>query len=347
MSIEAPKQLQTTYSDNSIDCHVCQRVCHIGSGKRGVCGGYFNDGGELIDLTYGRITTAQITKLGWAPVSRYQDPEMDMLSVGSRGCNFNCVHCANGDHAWAKHEQDGSTSVTAKDLVDYAQFLGAKAIAANFNEGLLAIAFWRDIFMQAKKAGLHTVAVTNGYSTEEALNFVLPYLDVYRCDIKAISREAMQKQVRGIEPIGVLNGLLHVKRAAPRTHIETVTMLFPGANDSDQEITAIARWIKKNLGEETPWNISPFFAPDFSSQRSVPSYISSQQLSGSQDGRTAFSISFSQNGSRTNASLILGKWGFSDQDQTLDIAKHPELKRAVAIGKSVGLHNVIPKLDGH
>jgi pyruvate formate lyase activating enzyme len=42
-------------------------------------------------------------------------------------------------------------------------------------------------------------------------------------------------------------------------HVEVVTNVTPGINDSDAELGDIASWIKSALGAETPWHVTRFF----------------------------------------------------------------------------------------
>lgn len=347
--IEALPQLQIKHEDDKISCLVCRRECNIGPEQTGYCGGYENRGGTLFDHTYGKVTTAQVTQIGWAPVTEFVPPETRMLSVGSRGCNFDCPHCFNGDHAWARHHLQflQEQIVDPQILIEYAQALSCQGIAANFNEGLLAIAFWRDTFRLAKEEGLFTVAVTNGYNTRQALDLVMPYLDVFRVDIKAISPEAMLPQAKGIEPEGVLDSLLYVKTRYPETHIEVVTLLLPGVNDTVEELGNVARWIYENLGPTTPWHISPFkdpFEAGVAKAGFAPAYLTSGDLL-SEGKVTALTIKFTDEGT---THLVVGDWGNAMSDQTIfDLSSRPELLQAVTIGEEAGLQRVLPKLDGH
>ena len=41
-------------------------------------------------------------------------------------------------------------------------------------------------------------------------------------------------------------------------HIEIITNLTPGFNDSEEDLRNMARWIVDQLGPETPWHITRF-----------------------------------------------------------------------------------------
>ncbi len=42
-------------------------------------------------------------------------------------------------------------------------------------------------------------------------------------------------------------------------HIECVTNVIPGMNDSEDNLRRTARWISEHLGELTPWHVTRFF----------------------------------------------------------------------------------------
>ncbi len=109
--------------------------------------------------------------------------------------------------------------------------------------------------MLAKKAGLKTIYVTNGYITPEALQRIAPYLDAYRVDIKSFSDEFYRK-ICGARLAPVLESTKLAKDL--RMHVETITLIIPTKNDSPEEITKIVRWVHQNLGADTPMHFTRF-----------------------------------------------------------------------------------------
>jgi pyruvate formate lyase activating enzyme len=99
--------------------------------------------------------------------------------------------------------------------------------------------------------------VTNGYVTPEGLDLFAECVDVWRVDIKGFSEESYKRlcHVRHAEA---------VRAAAERAagvhgmHVECVTNIVPGINDSDDELRAIAQWISTRLGPLTPWHVTRF-----------------------------------------------------------------------------------------
>jgi len=99
--------------------------------------------------------------------------------------------------------------------------------------------------------------VTNGYLTPEALDLIGPYLDAWRVDIKGFSDELYQNLAK----ISNWRGILEVAQRAKKKwhmHVEVVTNIIPTMNDDDAQLTGIAGWIAKELGEQTPWHVTRF-----------------------------------------------------------------------------------------
>jgi len=134
----------------------------------------------------------------------------------------------------------------------------AVGIAWTYNEPTVWFEYTLDSAKLARKAGLYTVYVTNGYITLEALDSIGPYLDAWRVDIKGFN-DAAYKKIAGISR---WRGILEIARRAREKwgmHVEVVTNLIPGLNDDAEQLSGIAGWIAAELGEMTPWHVTRFY----------------------------------------------------------------------------------------
>ncbi len=111
----------------------------------------------------------------------------------------------------------------------------------------------------ARAQGLGTVYVTNGYITEEALRELAPMLGAYRVDLKAFTDD-FYKKICGAHLQPVLDSAILARELG--MHIETVTLVIPGLNDSMEEQEALIRWVIEHLGPDTPMHFSAFH-PDY------------------------------------------------------------------------------------
>ncbi len=257
--IETPQDrvealLQEQLDDGSVRCNVCQRRCVVPAGRRGWCMTRLNSKGRLYSLTYGKVSSASINPIEKKPVYHFL-PGSTWFSVGSLGCNFRCPGCQTFEIA----HMAGFVStyhLAPRDLVGFAENQGCSGISWTFNEPTLWFEYTLDGARIAKKRGLCTNYVTNGYITEEALSLIAPHLDVYRVDVKAFSEEGYRKVANVLDFQGILR--ITEKARSMGLHVEVVTNLIPGLNDDDGQLAGIASWIAERLGEDTPWHVTRF-----------------------------------------------------------------------------------------
>ncbi|MDI6828179.1 MAG: AmmeMemoRadiSam system radical SAM enzyme [Armatimonadota bacterium] len=246
--------------DNRVKCNVCQRRCTIAEGKMGVCLTRINKAGELYSTIYGIVSSMHADPIEKKPVYHYLPGSLSM-SFGSFGCNFRCVFCQNWEIAYANGVKIPAVEgrhTSPKQAVDLAKQYRCASISWTYNEPAIWLEYTLDSAKLAKENGLHTIYVTNGYATPEHLDLIGPYLDVYRVDIKSFDDNFYRKLIN----VPSVQGILEVTKLAKEKwhmHVETVTNIIPTWNDAPENLRAIARWIKENLGELTPWHVTRFF----------------------------------------------------------------------------------------
>ncbi len=253
--------LSETLSSGQVACNICQRRCRIEPGGVGYCRTKINYEGVLYDTIYGVISSANADPVEKKPVFHYK-PGSRCFSVGALGCNFRCEFCQNWEIAYSDAiRSDGPTcrtGVTPEKLVQLAHASNSQGVAWTYNEPGIWLNYTLDCAKLCKQHNLYTVYVTNGYATMEHLDTIGPYLDVYRVDIKSMEDSFYQKLIK----VPSMQGILDVAIAARhkwRMHVECVTNIVPGWNDSEDNIKQTATWIAQNLGSDTPWHITRFF----------------------------------------------------------------------------------------
>jgi pyruvate formate lyase activating enzyme len=85
-------------------------------------------------------------------------------------------------------------------------------------------------------------------------------MDAVNVDLKGFSDDFYLK-LCGAHLQPVLDTLVWLRHET-QAWLELTTLLIPGQNDSDAELTALSRWVRDELGEETPLHFSAFH-PDF------------------------------------------------------------------------------------
>jgi len=245
--------------DSRVQCNTCQWRCTINPEKYGVCRMYQNRRGVLYNLNYAQASSVAADPIEKKPLFHFY-PGSLCFSIGGWGCNFHCQHCQNweiscppGNEPWHR-----SQDISPQMAIDLAKRYHCRGIAWTYNEPTVWFEYTLDSARLAKENGLYTVYVTNGYITPEALDAIGPYLDAWRVDIKGFS-DALYRDLAGIRN---WRGILEVAKRAKdkwQMHVEVITNVIPTLNDDDQQLEGIARWIKDELGELTPWHVTRFY----------------------------------------------------------------------------------------
>ena len=242
---------------DKIVCTLCRHYCQLKDGQVGVCGVNKNSGGKLETLVYGKVSALNVDPIEKKPLYHFL-PGSTALSIGTVGCNFKCPFCQNWQISQSK-EFDKSYNLTPQEIVDLALKYKSKTIAYTYNEPTIFYPFAKDVALLAKKKGLKNIFVSNGFETPEVIEDMVGVIDAFNIDIKGFNSSYYKKVLKGGLD-GVLDTLKRLKEK--NFWVETTTLIVPGDNDSDEELSKIANFIAKELDVDTPWHISAFH-PDY------------------------------------------------------------------------------------
>ena len=251
--------LSEKLSDSRVKCHICQWRCSISPGKSGVCRMYQNRDGVLYNLNYAKASSVAADPIEKKPLFHFY-PGSLAFSIGGWGCNFHCQHCQNWEISCPVNNEPGRNSqdIPPQTAIELTKHYHCQGIAWTYNEPTMWFEYTLDSARLAKKNNLYTVYVTNGYMTPEALDTIGPYLDAWRVDIKGFS----DAFYRDLAKIAHWRGILELAKRAKdkwQMHIEVITNIIPTMNDDDQQLEGIAKWIRNELGELTPWHVTRFY----------------------------------------------------------------------------------------
>lgn len=104
--------------------------------------------------------------------------------------------------------------------------------------------FALSILQSCKKAGLHTVLDTCGYTPWASMREILKYIDLVLYDVKCMDRKKHH------EATGKSNDVIlaNAKRVAKHKNMRVRIPIIPDFNDSVEEVKAILRFIRTELG---------------------------------------------------------------------------------------------------
>lgn len=200
-----------------------------------------------------------MTPIEKRPVYHYR-PGSRTLCLGGLACNLRCAFCQNFEVAFRDARQGGGLAVSnmpPEKAIALALEQHCQGIAWTFNEPSISPMYTLDCARLAHETGLYTVFVTNGFMTHEALTLLGPVLDVYRVDLKSLD-EAFYQRVAGTTRITTILPVAQRAQQEFGVHVETVTNLMPGLNDSDDHLARLADQIVSWLGTSTPWHLTSY-----------------------------------------------------------------------------------------
>ncbi len=223
--------------------------------ERGFCGVRENRDGTLYALTFGRVTALNVDPIEKKPFFNFW-PGSSTFSISSVGCSFTCPWCQNWSISFARPEEVSMEYVEPEKVVRFAKKYGCKSIAYTYNEPIIWFEYVVETAKIAKKEGILNLLVTNGYATEEAIEEFSSYIDAANVDIKFFKPEFYQKYCKA-RMEDVLSAT--EKMVKKGWHVETTYLLIPTLNDGVEDIKKMVRWVRDNLGPDTPIHFSRFY----------------------------------------------------------------------------------------
>ncbi len=237
-----------------VRCFACGHRCKIPPGKDGICRVRFNRDGTLLVPT-GYVGSLQLDPIEKKPFF-HAYPGSKALSFGMLGCDYQCAYCQNWITSQALRDPLADSTphaMTPQVFVDLALERGARVVTSTYNEPLITSEWAVEIFSLAKKAGLITSYVSNGNGTREVIDYIQPYVDLYKIDLKGF-RQKSYSQLGGV----LQNVLDTIKMVHERNiWLEVVTLVIPGFNDSDDELKDIANFLV-SVSPDIPWHVTAF-----------------------------------------------------------------------------------------
>jgi pyruvate formate lyase activating enzyme len=262
--------LYRALEERLVACDLCNHRCRIAPSKFGLCGVRQNREGKLYSHVYGEVIAAHVDPIEKKPLFHYL-PGTTAFSVATAGCNFRCPFCQNWQISQMSIRRDkGSTgqSFDPGDIVRAAKSQGCRSISYTYTEPTIFFEFAYDTAKLARKEGIGNSFVTNGYMTPETLETVHPYLDACNVDLKSFDEKFYKEMCQAhLEP--VLESIRIMKRLA--IWVEITTLVIPERNDSESELTQLARFIA-GVNPDIPWHISRFH-PDYEYRNSYATPI--------------------------------------------------------------------------
>ncbi|RMD90077.1 MAG: AmmeMemoRadiSam system radical SAM enzyme [Calditrichaeota bacterium] len=247
-------ELYEKHPDGSVTCFACGHRCLIRKGRDGICKVRFNKDGKLYVPAY-YAAGIQCDPTEKKPFY-HAYPGSLAVTFGMLGCDYHCAYCQNWLTSQAIRDPNAISpiqKVRPIDLVILGKKYKARLIVSSYNEPLITSEWAMMVFKEAKKEGFVTGYVSNGNGTPEVLDYIRPYTDLYKIDLKSFQDKNYRK-LGGV----LANVLKTIEMVYERGFwMEIVTLVVPGFNDSEEELRSMAKFIA-NISPDIPWHVTAF-----------------------------------------------------------------------------------------
>jgi pyruvate formate lyase activating enzyme len=242
-------------TDDRIECLLCPHHCRLTAGGIGICGARKNTGEGIELITYGVISGYALDPIEKKPLYHFY-PGTNIFSIGSYGCNMRCDFCQN--YSISQRSLAGFTTKTEPEKIikDAQGALNNIGIAFTYNEPVIWFEFISDVARKARRRGMKTVMVSNGFVNKDPLAEIISFTDAFNIDLKAFNNDFYKNLTgAGLEP--VKESLKQIAKSG--RHLEVTTLVIPGQNDSEQQMAMQTEWMAGELGKDIPFHLSRYF----------------------------------------------------------------------------------------
>ncbi len=245
--------------DGRIQCDLCPRDCRLHEGQRGACFVRQRTGDQMVLTTYGRSSGFCVDPIEKKPLNQFY-PGTSVFSFGTAGCNLACKFCQNWDISKSREMDTLMDRASPEAIAVAAADHGCRSVAFTYNDPVIFAEYAMDTADACHQRGIATVAVTAGYIGIDARREFYAKMDAANIDLKGFTDEFYVK-LCGAHLAPVLDTLVYVHHET-ECWLEITTLLIPGKNDSDEELTALSKWVARELGTDVPLHFTAFH-PDY------------------------------------------------------------------------------------
>jgi pyruvate formate lyase activating enzyme len=247
-------ELYSRLPEQRVRCVACGHRCLIPPGREGICRVRFNEGGTL-KVPWGYVAGLQVDPVEKKPFF-HALPGAKALSFGMLGCDYHCGYCQNWVTSQALRDPIAGAppkSTRPEEIAELALAHGARIVTSTYNEPLITSEWGVAVFRAARERGLVCSYVSNGNATDEVLDYLRPWVSLYKVDLKSFRDKSYRALGGTLERVlATIRGLF-----ARGFWVEIVTLVVPGFNDSREELRELAGFVA-SVSRDIPWHVTAF-----------------------------------------------------------------------------------------
>ena len=238
-----------------VKCELCPKMCLIEPGQSGECRVRINIDGVLRTVVYGFPCSIHVDPVEKKPLFHFL-PGTPILSIATVGCNLHCRNCQNWEISQANPEDSRAVFCPPEKLLELTQRQRCPSLAYTYTDPIVYYEYTYDTARLAHDKGIRNVLVTAGYVSPEPWKRLLEFVDAANIDLKGMTDKFYREVCSGtLKP--VQDALVMAKAAG--VMVEVTNLIIPTLNDKPEDIGELVRWVRANLGSDTPIHFSQFY----------------------------------------------------------------------------------------
>ncbi|MEM4757869.1 MAG: AmmeMemoRadiSam system radical SAM enzyme [Nanopusillaceae archaeon] len=242
-------------NEKYVECLACNRRCKLKDGQIGYCGVRLNLKNKLYLLNWGLFISVAIDPIEKKPLYHFY-PGSAALSLGTTGCSFSCMYCLNWDIS--QRRRVIGIKLEPEEIVELAKENNVRIITFTYNEPSIYSEFTYEVSKIAKKEGIKITWVSNGYLTDEAIDFASKFLDAITVDIKGNGNESFaRKYILILNYESVFQAIEELYKKG--VHVEITDLVIPEIGDNLKDAKNMCKKIYEIMGEKSNIHFLRFY----------------------------------------------------------------------------------------
>ena len=249
-----PVRFSRRLSRRRVQCLVCPFQCVLKPGEISQCLTKQNINGRLMTHAWDNPSIISIDPIEKMPLYHFL-PGAKTLTLAIGGCNLHCIYCQNWQESQRSPAKQRTVELPKKEVLAAMKKEKLDIIAFSYTEPVVFIEWIEEVVKAARKKGYRCVLATAAYINKKPLKRLIEITDGFIVTLKGFTDD-FYRRVTGATLQPVLDALITIKKAG--RHLEVVNLIVPTYNDKEDEIRKMCKWVRENLGEETPMMFSRF-----------------------------------------------------------------------------------------